>query len=95
MRSALENKFFGMNQRVIQQVHSTCSIQSGKSPNNWHLAYRQLWLYAMRHFTELPAPREEETTTTTKKKKTLLAKARTQKVDEVILSEFAALADQL
>lgn len=46
----------------------------------------------MRHFPELPAPREEETK---KKKKKLLAKARIQKADEVSSSEFAVLADRL
>jgi len=90
MRSALDNRFFGMNQLVIQEAHSTYSIQPGKSSNNWHFSYRQLWLYAMRDFPNLPAPRGVET-----KKKKLLAKARTPKANEVSSSEFAALADRL
>ncbi|KAG4414646.1 hypothetical protein IFR04_012217 [Cadophora malorum] len=57
---------------------------------NWDLAYRQLWLYIMQNYTDLPAPSKENKT-----KKKLLAKARPGKVDEVVLSNFAALAIRL
>ncbi|ELR06849.1 hypothetical protein VC83_03930 [Pseudogymnoascus destructans] len=91
MRSALNNIFFGTNQLVIQEAHSTYSTQLGKCSKNWHFTYPQLWLFTMRDYPGLPAPREVKT----KKKKKLLAKARTPNANEVKLSDFAVLADRL
>jgi hypothetical protein len=64
------------------------------APEDWDLAYRLLWLYTMQNATDLPPPSEpplEETKTKRKR----LAKARPGKVDEVVLSNFAALAIRL
>ncbi len=64
------------------------------APEDWDFAYRSLWLYTMQNATDLPPPTElpsEETKT----KKKRLAKPRPGKVDEVALSNFAALAIRL
>jgi hypothetical protein len=57
---------------------------------NWDLAYRLLWLYTMQNFPNLSPPSKENKT-----KRKRLAKARPGKVDEVVLSNFAALAIRL
>lgn len=90
LRSALNQIFFGNNQLVIQETHSTYSTQLVKSSKNWHFMYPQLWLYTMRDYPDLPAPRDVKT-----KKKKLLAKARTPNASEAKLSDFAVLADRL
>ncbi|KAH7304128.1 hypothetical protein BKA65DRAFT_359073, partial [Rhexocercosporidium sp. MPI-PUGE-AT-0058] len=56
----------------------------------WDLAYRLLWLYTMQNSPDLPPPSKENKT-----KRKRLAKARPGKVDEVVLSDFAALAIRL
>ncbi|KAH7379083.1 hypothetical protein BKA64DRAFT_243572 [Cadophora sp. MPI-SDFR-AT-0126] len=58
------------------------------STEDWDLAYRRLWLYSMEYYSKLPAPPKDT-------KKNRLAKAGTTKPDEVVLSDFAALASQL
>ncbi|PVH68124.1 hypothetical protein DL98DRAFT_475067, partial [Cadophora sp. DSE1049] len=60
------------------------------APEDWDLAYRLLWLYIMQNVTDLPPPSDENKT-----KRKRLAKARPRKVDEVVLSNFAALAIRL
>ncbi|KAH7408978.1 hypothetical protein BKA64DRAFT_385147 [Cadophora sp. MPI-SDFR-AT-0126] len=60
------------------------------APEDWDLAYRMLWLYAMQNVLDLPPPSEEKKT-----KRKRLAKARPRKADEVDLSNFAALAIRL
>jgi len=68
------------------------------APEDWDFAYRSLWLYTMQNATDLPPPTElpsELPSEETKTKKKRLAKARPGKVDEVVLSNFAALAIQL
>lgn len=59
------------------------------STENWDLAHRRLWLYAMAHYSKLPSLPKKDT------RKSRLAKAEKAKPDEVVLSDFAALADQL
>ena len=73
---------------VLQESASSFSTRPGTENDRFELGYRQLWLYAMRHYTQLPAE-------TKKTKKELLAKAGSATADEVILHEFAALADRL
>ncbi|ELR03573.1 hypothetical protein GMDG_06231 [Pseudogymnoascus destructans 20631-21] len=90
MQSALNSIFFGTNQLVVQDAHSSYSTQLGKRSKNWHFTYPQLWLYTMRDYPDLPAPREVKT-----KKKKLLAKARTPNANEAKLSDFAVLANKL
>ncbi|KAG9238306.1 hypothetical protein BJ875DRAFT_502178 [Amylocarpus encephaloides] len=58
--------------------------------DGWDLGYRYLWVYAMQSHRDLPAPPNQNN-----KKKNLLAKAGTVRPDEVVLSDFAALADRL
>jgi hypothetical protein len=86
MRAALDNKFYGVSQVPDQCIDQ----QARKTSDDWDLAYRQLWLYTMQHYRELPAPPKEK-----KKTKSRLAKTRSAKADEVVLSEFAALTDRL
>ena len=59
----------------------------GTEDDRFELGYRQLWLYAMRHYHELPAE--------PKKTKALLAKAGNAVADEATLHEFAILAHRL
>jgi hypothetical protein len=72
----------------VEGAESTFAVKLGPAVDRFDLAYRQIWLYAMRHFREMPAERK-------KRKKDLLAKAGCGKADEMVLHEFAALADQL
>ncbi|PVH71515.1 hypothetical protein DL98DRAFT_540001 [Cadophora sp. DSE1049] len=64
------------------------------APEDWDLAYRLLWLYTMQNVTNLPPP-SEPPSEETKTKRKRLAKARPGKVDEVVLSNFTALAVRL
>lgn len=73
---------------VLQESESSFSSRPGTEDDRFVVGYRQLWLYAMRHYTQLPA--EPKRT-----KKELLAKAGSATADAVILHEFAALADKL
>jgi hypothetical protein len=52
------------------------------------LARRQLWLYAMRNFKDLPQPRQN-------RGRNLLAKADLEHADEPVLYHFAILAERL
>ena len=61
-------------------------MRSGAAADRLDWGYRQLWLFAMSHYREMP-------TEARKKKKDLLAKAGVEKADEQVLSEFATLAD--
>jgi hypothetical protein len=58
--------------------------------HSWDLSYRHLWIYVMQNFRDLPAPLKEN-----KKGNNRLAKAGTVTPNEVVLSDFAALADQM
>ena len=50
------------------------------------LAYRQLWLYAMRHYTKLPKKSEKDDP---------VAKAQCEKADETVLYDMAVFAWRL
>ena len=63
-------------------------VRSGTAADRLDWGYRQLWLFAMRHYRDMP-------TEARKMKKDLLAKPGVEKADEQVLSEFAALADRL
>jgi hypothetical protein len=72
-----------------QTLHVALDDKFFGGTENWDLACRQLWLYSMEYYSKLPAPPKKDT------KKNRLAKAGIAKPDEVVLSNFAALADQL
>jgi hypothetical protein len=57
VRKALDDIFHVPSQCVIQQAESSFSVQSGERSDYWDLAYRQLWLYAMRHYLAVPVRR--------------------------------------
>ncbi|KAL6242584.1 hypothetical protein RBB50_010230 [Rhinocladiella similis] len=90
--SALQRKFpynaDADDQSVIEISDSSFIVRSGVMTDQLDLGYRQLWLFAMRHYRAMP-------TEARKKRKDLLAKAGVEKADEQVLSEFAALADRL
>ena len=89
--SALKRNFPHNNdaddQSVIEMADSTFIMRSGAA-DRLDLGYRQLWLFAMRHYRDMP-------TEARKKGKDLLAKAGVENADEEVLSEFAALAERL
>ncbi|KAK6380192.1 hypothetical protein LTS17_005381 [Exophiala oligosperma] len=76
------------DQVVIETAESSFVFRRGLATDRLDLGYRQLWLFAMRHYREIPLEAK-------KRKKDLLAKARVDKADVQVLSEFAALADRL
>lgn len=74
--------------RVIhQETESSLVTRPGTLNDCFELGYRQLWLYAMRHYPELPAE--------PKKNKCLLAKPGNAAADEAVLHDFAILAKRL
>ena len=89
---ALQRKFphhdYANDQVAIRAAESSFVLRSGAVTDRFDLAYRQLWLSAMRHYREMP-------TEVKKKKKDLLTKAGAGKADEETLFDFAALADRL
>jgi Protein of unknown function (DUF3723) len=89
---ALQRKFLHTNetddQCVLEIAESTFVDKPGAAADPFNLGYRQLWLFAMRHYREMPAEAK-------KKGKDLLAKAEVKRVDEKVLSEFASLANRL
>lgn len=72
---------------ILQETESSFATRPGTANDCFELGYRQLWLYAMRHYPELPKR--------PKKNKTLLAKPGNAAADEVVLREFAILAKRL
>ena len=90
--TTLEDSFRDMNQIsdqcVIQEAYSAFAAKPGMGGDRFDLGYRQIWLYAMRHYRKMPVEPK-------KKKKDLLAKVGSGKADETVLCEFAALADRL
>jgi hypothetical protein len=72
---------------VLQETGSSFVTRPGTANDCFELGYRQLWLYAMRHYPDLPVK--------PKKIKTLLAKPGNATADEVVLREFAILAKRL
>ncbi|KAF1948546.1 hypothetical protein CC80DRAFT_556252 [Byssothecium circinans] len=92
VNSALERKFTDVNQIdnqcIFEVAESTFAVRSGRSVDRLEWGKRQLWLFAMRHYGDMPAQPK-------KKEKDLLAKAKCYTADEAVLCEFAALADRL
>ncbi|CAD6446248.1 f68f9563-ded7-4069-bc2f-2a3b06713e93 [Sclerotinia trifoliorum] len=90
--SAFQQNFHFTNesndQYAIEIAESTFIDKSIPARHCFDTGYRQLWAFVMRNYKEI-APN------TKKKKKDLLAKSGVEKADEMILFEFAALADRL
>ncbi|KAJ5117538.1 hypothetical protein N7448_011170 [Penicillium atrosanguineum] len=89
VRTAMKNIF------RIEEPTETCPVQTseatfrsyaGPRSDFFELAYRQLWLFMMRHYTQLARK------PTSKK---VVAKANSSKADEVVLYDMAALARKL
>lgn len=70
----------------IQTSECTFERHPGSRQMHQELAYRQVWLYAMRHYTQMP---KDPT------KPNRLAKPRNERVDETAIHEMAKLAQQL
>ncbi|KAK5065433.1 hypothetical protein LTR84_001271 [Exophiala bonariae] len=92
LRTAFQRKFayseVAEEQSIIEVAESTFSVKAGTMGNRFDLCYRQLWLFAMRHYKAIPID-------ASKKGKDLLAKAGPEKADEAILSDFVVLAQRL
>ncbi|KAL5344424.1 hypothetical protein ACLOAV_010684 [Pseudogymnoascus australis] len=72
------------NQYTLEVAESTFVVKPGQV-DRLDIGYRQLWLYAMRHYREIPR----------KAKSKLLAKAVVERADENILSALAVLANKV
>ena len=71
---------------LVQTSEATYRSHAGPQSDFFELAYRQLWLFMMRHYTQLARK------TTSKK---VVAKANSSKADEVVLYDMAALSQKL
>jgi hypothetical protein len=88
---ALRRSFTGGNQSsgdlVIEESESRFITLPGNLEDRFDIGYRQIWLYAMRHYREMP-------TTHKRGNKDLLAKPDLEQ-DQAVLYEFAAFANRL
>ncbi|PGG99690.1 hypothetical protein AJ80_09304 [Polytolypa hystricis UAMH7299] len=71
---------------LVQTSESGFSSRAVPAAAHFHLAYRQMWLYAMRHYPEMPRDA---------KRKSRLAKPQSATADECVVSDMARLARQL
>ncbi|KAH7108733.1 hypothetical protein B0J11DRAFT_390979, partial [Dendryphion nanum] len=89
---ALDHKFTDVNQisgqYIVEIGESLFITRPGGTGDRINWGKRQLWLYAMRHYRDMPPDSK-------KKEKDLLAKVECYGADETVLYEFAALADRL
>ncbi|KAJ2976444.1 hypothetical protein NQ176_g4953 [Zarea fungicola] len=86
IRCAFENAFFPGDSEVciIQTSWAAFKTVPTNAADSFDIAYRQLWLYALREQREMPVKPNQK-----------LAKARTGQADEIVLSRFARLAQKL
>jgi hypothetical protein len=88
--SAIDDAFSDANHRagqcVVQESESSCVFRPGSLADRVDLGRRQIWMFAMRDYPQMPAE---------PKKKNLLTKPASEKADEIVLCEFAALASRL
>jgi Protein of unknown function (DUF3723) len=75
----------GRNDYPIQVSETEFRQCSGTVEEGRASGYRQLWLYAFRHYLQMPKPREKKH----------LAKAKSQEADERVVHRMACLAHQL
>jgi hypothetical protein len=71
---------------LIQTSETNFRHQGGSQTNRAELGYRQLWLYAMRHYPQIPREQSGDD---------LVAKPGHEKADEMILHDMAVLAQRL
>ncbi|KAJ6437507.1 hypothetical protein O9K51_10066 [Purpureocillium lavendulum] len=88
IRSGFESAFFDTD-----EAHQSCLIQTSRSSfkstpargwDKFDIAYKQLWLFALREYPDMPAEPKKK-----------LAGPKGGHVDEAILFEFATLANRL
>jgi hypothetical protein len=88
--SVMEDAYSDANHRadqcVIQESESSCVARPGSLADRVDLGRRQIWMFAMRDYPQMPA---------VPKRKKLLTKSITGKADEIVLCEFATLAYRL
>lgn len=86
VKTAMLKSFEPAEPFVIQTSETgfrRCSVSQADCAE---LAYRQLWLYAMRHYTKLPKKPEKDNP---------VAKAQCEKADETVLYDMAVFARRL
>jgi hypothetical protein len=71
---------------LIQTSETNFRHQRGSQTNRAELGYRQLWLYAMRHYPQIPREQSGDD---------LVAKPGHAKADEMVLHDMAVLAQRL
>ncbi|EER43197.1 conserved hypothetical protein [Histoplasma capsulatum H143] len=71
---------------LVQTSESTFDSRHEPAGRQFDLAYRQMWLYAMRHYPQMPRD---------PKRKDRLAKAQSATADECVVSDMASLAHRL
>jgi hypothetical protein len=71
---------------LIQTSETNFRHQRGSQTNRAELGYRQLWLYAMRHYPQIPREQSSDD---------IVAKPGHEKADEMILHDMAVLAQRL
>ncbi|TQV90169.1 hypothetical protein IF1G_11168 [Cordyceps javanica] len=69
---------------IIQTSWSSFRTTQTPKADGFDIAYRQLWLYALREYQSMPIPRQQK-----------LAIAETRHADEVVVFRFACLAQKL
>ncbi|EED23183.1 conserved hypothetical protein [Talaromyces stipitatus ATCC 10500] len=71
---------------LIQTIESQLSRRPSDNVNHLELAYRQVWLYAMRHYPSMSKDPESDD---------LLTRPASEKADETVVYEMAVLAQKL
>lgn len=88
--SAFKESFKHGNQMaqecILQESESVLVVQPSRGADRFEIGYRQLWLYAMRHFRQMAKE---------PKRNKLKAKPRVERANEAVLVEFGALAFKL
>lgn len=88
IRSALESAYPDVDDQgaecLVQVSSSSYKMVAANGADHFDLAYRQLWLYARRHFEDMPPEREQ-----------IVAGYKPAGVDEMVLFDFALFAHKL
>ncbi|KAM3563043.1 hypothetical protein ARSEF4850_002510 [Beauveria asiatica] len=88
IRSALESAYPDVDDQgtecLVQVSNSSYAMVATNGADHFDLAYRQLWLYARRHFEDMPPEREQ-----------IVAGYKLAGVDEMVLFDFALFAHKL
>ncbi|KGQ02690.1 hypothetical protein BBAD15_g12095 [Beauveria bassiana D1-5] len=88
IRSALESAYPDVDDQgtecLVQVSNSSYVMVATNGADHFDLAYQQLWLYARRHFEDMPPEREQ-----------IVAGYKLAGVDEMVLFDFALFAHKL